>query len=353
MFQFQRQSMTSRWIRSAWWDTTWILSGLPIGWGLLMLSPTIYLVLAVIVLLEHGHFLSPMALAWSHAGFRGLMLRQPIKYIGLPIALILTTTSIGIATTLFGDLHVDIGMKVRVHDFADYKQPFVMMVVLYWFWNAYHFGMQNFGVLSIYRRKSGSGTRRADMIYCLGVQAAASFLVFAPHLGLDRGVMRDLYILVALTSFLAMMTCENRLSPRMLFIGADAVGLALVSLSGLWGFAIWSVNHWLVAIGLSSHVYAVHRGRSEVVFIAGLVAAGVVLFWLIFGSGVNLHTVFDPRFVVRTTMIALSLRYGFAFTHFLYDRWLWQLSNSEVRATIGKNLFELPSGTTSTYSRYE
>jgi hypothetical protein len=341
------------WIRSARWDAAWILSGLPIGWGLLLLSPTIYLVLALIVLLEHGHFLSPMTLAWGHAGFRRLMLRQPIKYIGLPIALILTTTSIGIATTLFADLHIDVGMKVRVYDFADYKQPFVIMVVLYWFWNAYHFGMQNFGVLSIYRRKSGSGNRRADMIYCLFVQAAASFLVFAPHLGLDRGVMRDLYVSAALVIFIAMMLREDKLSPRILFIAADTAGLALIFWSGLWGFAIWSINHWLVAIGLSSHVYAVHRGRSAVMFVAGLVVVGVALFWLIFGSGVNRHTLFDPSFVVRTTMIALSLRYGFAFTHFLYDRWLWQLSNSEVRATIGKDLFELPSGTTGTHARYE
>jgi hypothetical protein len=260
--------------------------------------------------------------------------------------IILVAAAIGIFTSLFANLHIDIGLRVKVYNFGDYKQPFVMMVVLYWFWNAYHFGMQNFGVLSIYRKKSGSGDRRLDMAFCLFTQAAASFLVLAPYLGFERSVVRDLYVTLALTSVLAMMLCENRLSPRIPFILADAGGLALVFWAGLWGFAIWSVNHWLVAIGLSSHVYSVHRGRSAAVFAAGLIAAGMAVFWLVYGSGVNPHTLFDPGFVVRATMIAISLRYGFAFTHFLYDGWLWQLSNPQVRATIGRNLFELPSGRT-------
>jgi hypothetical protein len=326
------------WIRGPWWDCCWILSGLPIGLGLVMLSPTVYLVLALTLLLEHGHLLSPLALAWSHAGFRQIIRRHPTKYIGVPVALILAASAIGIATFLFADLHVNIGLKVRVN-LADYKQPFVIMVVLYWLCNAYHFGMQNFGVLSIYRRKSGSGNRRADMAYCLFIQAAASFLVFVPHLGLDRDDAWDLYIPIAFASVLAMMLWESRLSPRILFILTDAAGLALMFWSGLWGFAIWSVNHWLVAIGLSSHVYANNAGRSAAVFVVGLSAAGMIVFWLIFGSGINLHTLFDKRFVVHATMVAISVRYGFAFTHFLYDRWLWQLSNTEVRATIGKNLF--------------
>jgi hypothetical protein len=181
-----------RWVRNPWWDGFWLLSGLPIGMALVALSPTVYLVLAVTVLLEHGHFLSPMVLAWSHTGFRGVMRQRPVKYIVVPIAIILVAAAIGIFTSLFANLRIDIGFKVKVYNFGDYKQPFVMMVVLYWFWNAYHFGMQNFGVLNIYRKKSGSGYRRSDMAFCLCTQAAASILVLAPHLGLERGVVRDL-----------------------------------------------------------------------------------------------------------------------------------------------------------------
>jgi len=331
--------MNSLWIRSPWWDGFWILSGVPLAVALLLLSPSVYLVLALTILLEHAHFLSPMTLAWSHSGFRGLMLQRPMKFIGVPIALVLTTTAIGILTSRYADLHLDIGLRVRVYDFADYKQPFVMLVLLYFLWNGYHFAMQNFGVLSIYRRKSGSGNRRADMIYCLGVQIAASIMVYARVLQLDRELMRKLYFLAAIIGIVAMLMKETRLSPRVMFIVADGLGLMLFLWSGLWGIAIWSINHWLVAIGLSSHVYAVHRRRSAAPFVAGLVVAGTIVFWLLFGSGVNLDSIFNPQFVVRTTMILMSLRYGVAFTHFLYDRWLWRFSNPGVQATVGKDLF--------------
>ena len=334
------QGKTSIWIRGPWWDSFWILSGLPLAGALLLLSPSIYLVLAVTILLEHAHFISPMTLAWSHSGFRALMARRPMKFIGVPLAIIAATTTIGVLTSRFvPDLKVDVGTFVRVYDFADYKQPFVMLVVLYFLWNNYHFGMQNFGVLSIYRVKSGSGTRRKDMIYCLGVQFASAIWAYWRVLGLDRGHMQTFYFLAAAAGVVAMLLTESRWSPRILFIIADAIGLMFFLQSFLWGFAIWSMNHWLVAIGLSSHVYGVQRGRSPAPFVAGLIAAGVFVFWLIYGSGVNLDTIFDPKFAVKTTIILMSARYGVAFTHFLYDRWLWQFSNPDVRATIGKNLF--------------
>ena len=59
------------------------MSGLPIGLALAVLSPTVYLTLALIVLLEHGHLLSPMALAWSHTGFRKVMRQHLAKYVGV------------------------------------------------------------------------------------------------------------------------------------------------------------------------------------------------------------------------------------------------------------------------------
>jgi hypothetical protein len=164
-------------------------------------------------------------------------------------------------------------------------------------------------------------------------------MVYSRVLDLDRGHMSSFYFLAAGAGVVAMLLTETRWSPRILFIVADGVALMFFVQSFLWGFAIWSVNHWLVAIGLSSHVYGVQRGRSPAPFVVGLLAAGVLVFWVIFGSGVNLDTIFDPKFVVGTTMIAMSVRYGVAFTHFLYDRWLWQFSNPDVRATIGKNLF--------------
>src|SRR5262245_38901567 len=152
--------MNSLWIRSPWWDSFWILSGFPIGLALLLLSPNVYLVLAITMLLEHAHLLLPMSLAWSHSDFRGLMVRRPMKFIGVPILLILTTVSVGVLTNKFGHLdHLDFGMRVRISDPGDYRYPYVWLVVLYFLWNGYTFGMPNFGVMSICRVNYSYGQR--------------------------------------------------------------------------------------------------------------------------------------------------------------------------------------------------
>jgi hypothetical protein len=186
------------WIRGPAWDGAWILSGVPIGLTLVILAPTISLTFVLMVLLEHGHTLSPMALAWNHMGFREVMQRNTTKYVVFPIVIVLATTALGAVTALFVDLHVGIGLTMRIYEVGDFEQPFVIMVVLYWLWNRYHFGIQNFGVLSIYRRISGSGRRATDKAYCLLVQSAVMFLIIAPRFELDRNVTRDICVILAL-----------------------------------------------------------------------------------------------------------------------------------------------------------
>jgi hypothetical protein len=332
------------WIRGPLWDGFWILNGLPIGFLLLCLSIAIAagpLTFSLIVLLQTGHLLSPMFLAWSHTGFRAVMRPRAAKYIGLPVLILLSTTVLGVATgMIFTDFHPDLGLSVKIYYASDYTNPFVMMLVVYTAWNAYHFAMQDFGILSIYRRKAriyGPGQRHADKIFCLVMTGAATFLSFAPHLRLDRGIMHDVYATIALLGILFMFWRETHTRafclPRILLIFTHAIGLVLVFSQGLWGFAIIAVNHWLVAIGLSSHVYSVNRGRSPVVFVAILIIAGMLTFALLFVS--------FPTVEVKVTMAAVGLRIGLGFVHFLYDRWVYKLSGAEVRETIGRDIFYL------------
>ena len=162
------------WIRNPWWDTTWILSGMPIGLlllCLLLLMPAATIALSLIMVLDTGHLLSPMILAWSHDDFRPLMLQQSIKYIVIPGTILLGTTALGIAASvIFTDFHPHIGLSlsVGVDHAKDYLNPFVMMLVAYGVWNAYRFAKQDFGVLSIYRAKAGchdTVQRRVDLIF--------------------------------------------------------------------------------------------------------------------------------------------------------------------------------------------
>jgi hypothetical protein len=43
--------------------------------------------------------------------------------------------------------------------------------------------------------------------------------------------------------------------------------------------------------------------------------------------------------LLRVIPIVVCARLGFGFVHFLYDRWVWKMTDQRVRATIGRDLF--------------
>jgi hypothetical protein len=49
-----------------------------------------------------------------------------------------------------------------------------------------------------------------------------------------------------------------------------------------------------------------------------------------------------PGNVIRIVPVIICARIGLGFVHFLYDRWLWKLSDPRVRATIGRDLVANP-----------
>ena len=87
----------------------------------------------------------------------------------------------------------------------------------------------------------------------------------------------------------------------------------------------FSVNQWIVDIGLSSWVSK--RGR---LFIAGVLLAGMVEFlWMVPPpSGM----------MIRVIPVLICGRLELGFVHFLYSRWVWKFSDPQVRATIGRDL---------------
>ena len=267
------------WIRSPWWDGFWILSGLPVGMALLFMSPAaLLLFFTLVVFLETGHSFSPIVLAWSHGGFRRLMLAQPRKYVLLPGMVFGASLGVGVVTS-YGWTSYAPGPR-QVWHLTDWSNPFPIVVWIYWIWNIYHFGMQNFGVVQLYRR-NGPRNRRQRLI--------------------------DKSACLAITAF-----------------GMAALPAVTHSLTvALLCFGIFSLNHWLVAIGLCSAV----SGRSWL-FIAGMLLLGSVGFiWVVPTSTGNM---------IRVVPVVICARIGLGFVHFLYDRWLWKFSDPQVRATIGQ-----------------
>jgi hypothetical protein len=260
----------------------WLLSGLPIGLALVVLPPAGRLLFfTAAVFLETGHSLSPIVMAWTHRGFRAIMFRQPRKFLLLPLVVFGSAFAIGAVTSLGWTSFI----PGPYHDrqITDLSNPFPILVWVYLIWNGYHFGMQIFGVLSLYRENPRSSRRRQiDMFLCLASTALGMYAL--PMLA-----------------------------------GSQSLALLCVG--------VFSFNHWLVAIGLSSRV-----SRHTWVFIAAMLVVGAVGFvWMIPTSN-------GP--MIRVIPVIICARMGLGFVHFLYDRWVWKLSDPLVRATIGRDLLK-------------
>lgn len=373
-----------KWVRSPLWDGMWLLSGIPLGvcfvlaslWlpsricrteplrflpGAIHHTPCSFVIAAwitvySIVLLDTAHNISPMALAWSHDGFRAHMLRNPLKFAVTPLLLLIGGVAAGVASIrwfphwqpfvssdpAYGNSVLWPAAMIRHPPLID---PFWWLIVVYLTWNFYHFAKQNFGVLQIYKIKSGAeypkNQRRIDLAFCFAAQSAVSGAIIIPifvHTLIPLQTMTLFYLLSA-AALVAMVVRDAAISgrwwtPRIMF----AMSQALCFLSpGLLMMAANSVNHWLIAIGLASHVDGRTHNRSPLIFAVIVILLGIALFWALFWKAGT------PWSWNLRTMIDLALPYaGFrlalGFVHFRYDRDLYRFSSSQVRETIGAAL---------------
>ncbi len=383
------------WIRNWRWDATWILSGPLLGllatalafWPIVpALQPIARMIgthfadatiiAAAAILFQFAHALSPIMLAWSHRDHRRVVRARPIWYIWLPVALLIATAVIGYMAP--PDIVQSAGGVTVTGNFfvlGEYVHPFMLMVWVYLAWNAYHFGSQNFGVMSIYRVKLGgfpAWQRRVDRSYCLSSMILAMAVIIGWQIQqteLDPYASYYLFYVLKWTTaaFLAaglvLMRSEARRKswPRMLFLINVAIapflimwwepiilrwmnvglwelhqtnpGLARIignyrfPIVNLWSFALLALNHWLVAIGLASEVYTRKTARPFALPVLACVAAGITAFVVLF--------VHFPDLVIATTPTAAGIRFGVGMVHFTYDGGIWKRGGA-----IGRPLFE-------------
>jgi hypothetical protein len=118
--------------------------------------------------------------------------------------------------------------------------------------------------------------------------------------------------------------------PKWLCVGATAalmVGMPFLHTTWWYWVSIFAIdfNHWLVDIGVSSRV-----SRHCWLFIAAVGVLGCVGFTWKTPHADHIATVAVPWII--------HARWGFGIAHFLYSRWIWKLSDPQVRATIGQDL---------------
>jgi len=317
-----------------------------------------------------AHRLSSTYLAYCTEAYRPLLRTQPVRFVLLPFLI----TAGCFAVFLPQDEALPWSRQERL----------VWLAIIDYAFVTYHFASQHFGALSLYRSRAGRSacrwTRRLDRSFALLIggllvlvaDMLAGAIAFHEE-WIDRWFFPGLIVsaqdeirLVATILLLAatatMLFVEARAErwslPRVLYIVGLAimVGIALRPRSLFLFLVIWTSQHWILAVGLTSQTV-----RNEPAPASGLIRAGfhkvnvrpwAVLLFLIVVS-ILLLPVFeveangpddtyygDRMFGAMATALRTSswvpalVALGFAtgFIHYLLDRSVYRFSNPEVRA---------------------
>jgi hypothetical protein len=377
------------WIRSPGWDLVWILNPLWLGPLVLWLarghdkvrdSPVDALFFALTVALWFGHRVSSAWLAYLTPGYRPLLATQRLRFVVVPIAVLVAC----FAVLLVPESVLPLPFDDRVLGLA----------ILNYLMVTHHFAAQHFGLLSLYRSRAGRAAaplaRRLDRWFALvaggGVvvvaDAVSGSIAFQdrwidPLLGaagaeLLAGAVHDGGI--ALVAILAALVAGIELRsgrpswPRIAYVASVAgmVVLALVARDPFLFIVIWSVQHWSAAMGLASlaasggeqgdatrgqrMLAAINRRRWAVLLVLALLSA--LLLPLMEVEAVSDDYVYADRLVgdaawwLRSSpFVPALLALGFAtgFVHYLLDRAAFRFSSPEVRQAARGLLGEKPA----------
>ena len=274
------------WVRGLVWDGFWLQSALWLAPLALLLafgyedpgeSPLDWLIFGLTAVFWISHRLGSTWLAYATTAYRPLMRAEPSRYVLVPVAI----ATVCFAILLPGDDDLPFSRSERV----------LALTTLDFALVTYHFAAQHFGVLSLYRVRSGRGadiwTRRLDRVFALGVGGALVVVVEAvlqttlfqnvwtgPWVDTEwiddmSGPLRIVAetMVIAVTFGLLIAEARSRCisPPRVLYIA----GVALMVSVGLYTdrpmlfVAVWGAQHWLAATALATRVACAEPASSD------------------------------------------------------------------------------------------
>jgi hypothetical protein len=370
---------SSAWVRGPVWDGVWMLNALwliPIalwlahGYSDAEASPLDVFYFGLTAVFWIGHRLGSTWLAYCTEAYRPLLRAQPVRFVLLPLLI----TGACFAVFLPPD---------HAYPWTRWER-FIGMAILDYALVTYHFAAQHFGALSLYRTRAERArcarTRRHDRLFALGVGGALVFLadilagaVAYPDLWINRWVIpawvasnqemiREcaLWVLSGATAFMlvAEVRAPRRSLPRVLYIMglATMVAIALQPRSLFLFLAIWTAQHWILAMGLASRVPGAepppaggvvrrcfHALNVRPWALLLVLATASVLLLPLFEVEASLDggTFYGDRIfgaaaqALRTSswvpaLIAIAFASGFV--HYLQDRNVFRMSDPRVRA---------------------
>jgi hypothetical protein len=370
------------WLQSPGWDLFWMFSAL---WGgaLLLAGQALAPVLAFVLALFALERLISVFHAWSTTW---MVLGSPLlaeerradrrRYLWIPLAIALFSLALGLLVAATQRFPEDGRLVPELW-------PFCLYIGLFWIGHFWHFGNQDFGVLTLYRARAGQTRpvdRRADKLYTAAMMYAIQPVVYlsivtttafseivrtllplAPELA--RGAARAAVAAALLFSLAALafeLAKPNRSLPKLLYIlvislhpillyaavAARAEQLALFYLMAY----LWS--HWLIAIGLVGRLntryyesrgdpprLAVLRHAAVLLFIGGLVYLATERHkdYLLFNTdGFRYKELLSAIAPGQALVVGLVLGFflGEQLLHYWCDRCLFRFRNPGVRRRV-------------------
>lgn len=385
------------WMRSRSYDAVFMMGGL---WTMALvvalngtgLLKSIQFGLAVLFWV--GHRLTTTYIAYCQEAYREHLTKQRVRFLYVPgavLALVFIMVMVPESVLPVPVLHRLLALAAL--DFA---------------WEFYHFTMQHYGVVSIYRMRAGQdpgavADKRWEKIFCYAVfgggiplatlyhafkgMAASNPDFFMPGWGIQGMRMLGIAVALGFTARAVVVEARNpKMSlPKLLYMVSVGlpVSLAFVYDSMAPALLILAVQHWMVSVGLTSHMAA---GRAPV----KTEPNGWYRFWNVFnrspwavmvimciGSAAlapvmefsdverryvmrAVRAAFDPAsaerhyvywgaqyldllaFMGRNTVVSLFIATGFAFgyIHYLMDRAVYRFSDPDTRRQSAPLIFQ-------------
>jgi hypothetical protein len=371
----------SPWLRSPFWDSFWMLSGLwlllPVALFTAAPGALNAALIVATMLLWISHRLATTYTAFCVPAYRDLVRQQRLRFIVLPVAICLLVFAFVYAPRAVVPL--DTWGKIQA------------LGTIFFLYNTYHFGVQHYGVLSIYRMRAGQKStdwlKGYERFLCLAVGGA---LVALAQVGHGAEVVHDslvygalpreaigaafsglrlaapaVILVLAAVYYAGELRGQARSLPKMLYVAGLALqGILAYLLSPLAFLFLWGVQHWLVSVALAAHMagndpspvlsssrWYAFWGRVNRQFWPTVLALGLVSMMLTplleygvhrekIATGPAVAAFLDP--FLRVEGIALffvALSFASVYVHFVMDRAIFRFSDPAVRKVTVPLLF--------------
>ena len=258
------------WIKSIFWDCFWFHSGIWISVILIIFKPSLFIEIFYAIgvfMFWIAHRFSSLYLAWGTKAFHPLCKKQPIRFVIFPFLIV-------------------IWVFIFIFFIPHYLLPFsileriICLFLIDFFWGAHHFAAQHYGVLRIYqnvwKKESSKLSRIQDRFFCWGIGGIMVILAEILH-GSSYlqeknlipfpistwffekiSLLKILGTLVVIGSTIYMI--RNALFfkyglPKVLyFLGIGIMVIAAFQLEPFQFLMLWTLQHWMVSLGLTSHM---------------------------------------------------------------------------------------------------